>query len=125
MNDKETISLKHYIDQRMNDILDKIDFIQKSEMRATDKALHSINERLGVMNEFRAQMGDQQRTYLPRSELTVIMEGVRLRLDQIEERMTSLSGQKTGFSQGMGAIVLIAGLISTLIILISRALGAC
>jgi hypothetical protein len=58
--------------------------------RAISKAEDSMNARLESMNEFRAQMKDQQTTLLPRAEFNQFVSSTNTRLSTIDERIKDL-----------------------------------
>ena len=142
-NKDRNVSLKHYIDERIKSVEKQIESLNltldkqvaetklsakeavRTSEKASEKALAAIDRRLEGVNEFRAQMADQQRTYVPRSELTLVFQQTKERMDKVEDAIIKISGQKSGYAQGMGTVALIAGLIATLVVLISRVLGAC
>lgn len=101
-----TIStLKEYVDIRF-DALDK----------AITKAEAANEKRLENVNEFRLQLSDQSRTFMPRSEAEGVMKGLNDRLINVEAKMEKNEGTKAG-----GSIVYayVASAISMLIAMIS------
>lgn len=100
-------TLKEFFDQRLDSMdraliaarLDAKEAIQKSDA-ATEKRFDGVNE-------FRAQLGDQARTLMPRTE-------AEQRLDQISEKQLRIEAKlerQEGKSGGLSAIIpwLLAG----------------
>lgn len=76
--------------------------------RAVSKAEVANEKRFESVNEFRAQLGDQGRTFMPRTESVQRYDAVSGRLTDIEKRMTdafaqinSRLDQTQGASQGI------------------------
>lgn len=98
--------------------------------RAVSKAETSAEKRFEGVNEFRAQLGDQQRTLMPRSEVDVLMRGINEKINQnsaaANDKITQLTKQLDGMiserrgGQAMWAFV-VAG-VMTLVALVSLAI---
>lgn len=105
-----TDTLKEYVEQR---------FI------AAEKAIQIANEasekRFDAVNEFRGQLGDQVRTFLPRAEYDARHETLENRVSELTNRINRSEGQDRGSEITMGkiyaAIGAAVGLISLIILL--------
>ena len=78
--------------------------------RAVTLAHGNIEKRLDAMNEFRAALGDQARTYVSRQELDIRMEAYNARVIAIERYQNKL----------LGAMVVLSVLIPIMIRLFFR-----
>jgi len=61
--------------------------------RAVTIAHRNIDKRLDAMNEFRAALNDQARSFVARSELDLRMENVNTRLSATEKFQNNLQGR--------------------------------
>ncbi len=66
--------------------------------RAVNKAETATNERLVAMNEFRAALNDQTRTYMPRLETENRLSALDEKLASIIKRSDTTEGQRSGYS---------------------------
>ena len=78
--------------------------------KAVDKALGDLEERLRGVNEFRAQMGDQQRTLMPRSEAEKENVALRERLDALRADLNRVIDRNSGQQALWGYLFGAAGL---------------
>ncbi len=61
--------------QRFDDRFSAHGSVHDLSSRAIDKAENSVNDRLKAMNEVRAQMRDQNSTFIPRTEVRALFDG--------------------------------------------------
>ncbi len=87
----------------------------KSQQDAIAKADMANEKRFQAVNEFRAQLGDQARTFMPRAEVEVMLKAFDSRLDKIEGQQTERAGLKTGTKEGWLYAVGVIGLIATIL----------
>lgn len=77
--------------------------------RAIEKAENGVKDRFESVNEFRAQLGDQARTFLPRQEYDRAHEDLVERVDQMrastEAHLRTLDDHVRGFSARRGGLV--------------------
>lgn len=88
---------------------------QSAADKAVQKAEVASEKRFEGVNEFRAQLGDQQRTLMPRAEVEVLLKALSDRIKVVEEATTDKRAVSRGVSQGWGWAVGVAGLVVTVI----------
>lgn len=92
---------------------------QAAATEAVRKAEAAVEKRFDSVNEFRAQLGDQARTFVPRSEFDVRLDPIIERISKLENRSIGLDGRKTGLGEGWGWAVGIAGFVVMVVSLIT------
>lgn len=86
--------------------------------RAVLKAEAATERRFEGVNEFRAQLGDQQRTLMPRQEAELRLNTLDREHDEIKNRLTAIEGKSRGFAGGWAVAVGIAGLLGAVVAII-------
>lgn len=86
-------SLKEYVDSRLDD-----------QQRAVVIANTANEKRLDAVNEFRAQLSDQTRSFLTRNEFIAQHESLSKRVDELTNRINLITGRSTGYSASWGII---------------------
>ena len=76
-------------------------FMAQSEAVLT--ATVAMNARFESVNEFRAALSDQSRTFVTRQELS----DIERRINKVENRLSEMDGRVVGWSAGIGLVVLI------------------
>jgi hypothetical protein len=86
--------------------------------KAVQAALISAEKRLDGMNEFRGQLTDQTKTFIPRNEYSVQHANLEDRLTTLTDRFNKLEGSRSGVSGSWTILVTIASLLisATLVI---------
>ncbi|MBN2118518.1 MAG: hypothetical protein JW730_18235 [Anaerolineales bacterium] len=79
--------------------------------RAVTKAEAANEKRFESVNEFRAALSDQQRSFIPRSEFQVVMEGHAKLLAALAERINTQEGRSMGSGSMLGFVVGIIGML--------------
>lgn len=105
-------TLKEYTEQR---------FI--SAEKAIQIANEASEKRFDAVNEFRGQLGDQVRTFLPRAEYDARHETLENRVSELTNRINRSEGQDKGSAITMGKIYAAMGAavgIITLIVLLAN-----
>ena len=87
---KEAVSVKEYLELKISALEQRLGQEAQLHQRAISKAEDSMNARLEGMNEFRAQMKDQQVTFLTRAEFGQFTVATNDRLARIDERIKDL-----------------------------------
>jgi len=90
----------------------------ESASTAVIKAETATEKRFDSVNEFRATLADQQRTYMPRSEVDIIIKNLEERVSMNANQIATLVGQKSGRTDQTGYILAILGGISTIVTVI-------
>ncbi len=86
---------------------------QESASLAVKKAEAATERRFEAVNEFRGQLADQTRTFLPRETFdTTLSQWQEWRTDVDADRAT-LRGRTSGINASIGALVLAAGFVAT------------
>ncbi len=91
--------------------------IRMSDLAAAEairKAETATEKRFDAVNEFRAQLGDQARTFLPRPEYDVQQLAMNQRIAALEKTVNDLGGRKTGVTEGWGWAVAVIMFVITL-----------
>lgn len=86
-----------------------------AQERAVLKAELATDKRFESVNEFRKTLTDQQQTFMPRAETTVMVGGFVQRLQALKEQMDALVSERAGVKGGYGYAVGIVGFVLTLI----------
>jgi hypothetical protein len=84
---------------------------QSAADRAVQKAEIASDKRFEGVNEFRAQLADQQRTLMPRAEVEVLLKAITDRVKAVEILQSQSSGTKIGITEGWGWAVGVVGLV--------------
>lgn len=95
------VSLREYMDARFAAIAIAV---EKSE-RATEARFQSVNE-------FRAQLGDQTRTLVPRPEVEQKFKSIDDKLDILASRLNTRDDKGRGMGEIFGYITGAAGLLA-------------
>ncbi len=90
----------------------------ESMQRAIDKAEAASEKRLDAVNEFRAQLKDQQTTLITRAEAEARFTAISDTLADIKERVTRFEGRVAGAASFWGIIVGAGGLLIAAILLV-------
>lgn len=89
-----------------------------SSEKAIDKADAAYESRFESVNEFRSQLGDQQRTFMPRAEVELLINAMNGRMQAIEKSITEAGGQKSG---AVNLWVILLGVLSAASIIVAIA----
>jgi len=107
----ENISLKDYVDARMEDMILMLQQRIDAAERAITKSDVSLNNRFAAVNEFRLALSDQTRNFISRTEYSLMSD----RLDRMEARINISEGKSSGINMGWGYLVGAAGIIFAII----------
>lgn len=97
-----------------------------SAKEAVAKAEVAMEKRFESVNEFRAQLGDQQRTFMPRAEVAALVNAINEKSDArflansdkisaLDQRMNRSEGRGAGLHAGWGYLAGFIGLAATII----------
>lgn len=98
-----------------------VDAALQAAKEAVGKAETAAEKRFDSVNEFRGQLSDQARDFMPRSEAELQIKGLSEKIDNIQGLLGSLGGRSQGISAATGfvvATVSVLALIATVIIAI-------
>jgi ferritin-like metal-binding protein YciE len=90
--------------------------------RAVSKAEIASEKRFEGVNEFRAQLGDQQRTLMPRAEAEKITAVMAEKLTILESFRTQVLSTGTGAKEGYGWAIGVVSLVLVVLSIISAAI---
>lgn len=82
---------------------------------AVQKAEMAAERRFEAQNEFRAQLGDQARTFLPRLEYDRAHIDLVERVDKLDKRVGDASARRSGLVEGWGYLVGALGVIFAIV----------
>jgi len=127
----EGISLKEYINDKFDNLERSIDTRFDSVTLSTNAALASadkavakaelaVEKRLEGLNELRGMALDQQRTFVPRHEIEILIESMNNKVDALNLTTISRQGKDIGQREGMVIVSLIAGIISAAIAILFK-----
>ena len=85
-----------------------------AQERAVLKAELASDKRFESVNEFRKTLADQQATFMPRSETTVMVGGFTQRLSGLKEQVDALMSERAGVKGGWGYAIGLVGAILTI-----------
>lgn len=86
--------------------------------RAVSKAELAAERRFESVNEFRATLTDQARTFMPRAEAEQAIQTLHEKLETITNRVNARDERANTWASGWGLIVGIVGVVSAVIAII-------
>ncbi len=104
---------QRFVDQKV-----AVDAALNAAERAVMKAETATERRFEGVNEFRAQLADQQRTFLPRAEYEARHNTVTDRLDLLERSQAMETGHQLGAAQMIGYVIGVIGVLTAIITVI-------
>lgn len=120
MSDQTVVTLKDYIiailDEREERIQERFAQLDK----ALGKAEAAMDKRFASVNEFRSQLADQSRTFVPRREIEATVKNLSSRLTDVVEKQNRSSDQKKGSDVAWAYIISLAAVAISLIALIYK-----
>ena len=126
MSDWTVDTLKEYVDQMFAERRAEYDQRFKalqgenalalaSTEKAVEKAERAAEKRFEAVNEFRAQLADQQKTYITRAEAQISLDRNTQDIKAVTDRVNTSQGRGAGFSAGWGYLV---GVISLVLLVV-------
>lgn len=126
MNESTDVSLRDYIEVRINGVEDKLSALERFQEQhfhlnelAIKKAEDSMTLRLDSLNEFRSQLREERADLATRESL----EGVIIRMEKLENQASQSVGKSEGISASwvvIEFIILIAISLAGLVVAITR-----
>lgn len=98
-------SLKEYFERIIREHDRLYDERFESQKQALNRTGSAIDRRFEAVNEFRAQLSDQSRTFMTRDEITQRIDGLAEKIDILSRIAERRSGQTTGLNAGWGYLV--------------------
>jgi hypothetical protein len=107
--------------------LTEIELRHQQRWEATEKAIlkaeTASEKRFESVNEFRATLADQQRTFMPRAEVEVMRDAMGERVGTMKEQLERLLAERRGVGAGWGYAAGVVGLIVSLLMVGLRLAG--
>jgi hypothetical protein len=111
------------LDKRITDHFDQTELRYVERMQSSERALAKVDaaneKRFENVNEFRGQMSDMMRTFIPRLEAEARMANFGERLEVAEksiiENRSRGSGIQAGWALAVGALIGIGGIVIAII----------
>jgi len=113
-------ALKEYIDSKITDLKEFVKAMLDALEKAVTLAASIMEKRLEGMNEFRAQLKDQQSTFVQKAEHDVVHEKLDGDIRELRESRAELKGMATQKSVIIAYIIAGISMIFTAIGLLTR-----
>jgi hypothetical protein len=126
---QEVVSLRDYIESRLEAIERATEVAITASQRAVEKAEIANNARFASVNEFRQALQDQTREYLPRAEFTIHHRTLEEKVDKIGIEVSQTANIRQGKVQGVNTIAvtiysaLVAAGAAATVVLVIKSLG--
>jgi hypothetical protein len=88
-----------------------VDLMMKDGQEAIAKAEIAAEKRFDSVNEFRAQLADQQANFITRQETNIRFDAVNQKLDGAIQLQQATVGRTGGFNAAWGALAVVLGLL--------------
>lgn len=95
----------------------------KAQDDAIAKAEAANKDRFESVNEFRGQLSDQTRTFMPRAEVEVLFKSMDAQITSLQNQVMAGVGQKMGTREGWTAAVGVIAFIATVLGIIALIRG--
>lgn len=106
--------------QRFENVIQATTAALNAADRAVNKAEGASEKRFDAVNEFRSTLSDQQRTLMPRAEAEILIKGLNEKLESLTQTSDSQKNQSIGQREGMTEVALVASVVSTIVVILSR-----
>lgn len=87
----------------------------EAQNQAVDAAHVAMQARFESVNEFRATLSDQTKTFVTRAVMDASVNELTRRVNSLENRMAGYDGRILGYSAGSAAVVLIIAIVMQLL----------
>lgn len=114
-NWKDSVTLKEYIESKIESLDKKIEMNLHLNQIALDKAAAQMDERLSRMNEFRDTLRDQAGTFITRTEIELITSKIDVDIRELRESRAKLEGKADQNSVYVAYVFAIIAVIISLI----------
>ena len=131
MSAEDSVSLKEYFDSEIDNIKllikngfqeskDAVRAALDSQKEAVLKSEAASEKRFSSVNEFRNTLADQQRNLMPRNEVDILIKAINEKIDALNLKTITEQSKDVGKMEGMGIIAIVAGIVSTIVVILSR-----
>lgn len=86
--------------------------------QAVQKAEMAAEKRFDAVNEFRGQLADQAKEFLPRNEYSVAHTALNEKVSTLEARANQMTGRTSGMSDGWGYIIGAIGALAAVVAIV-------
>jgi len=117
---KDTVTLKEYLENRLDDAETKVTLKIESLKEATILARENMDERLSKMNEFRDTLKDQNSTFITKPEYCAFTEKVDKSIRSLEESRAENKGKADQSSVNKATIIAIIGMVLAVVGILTR-----
>ena len=118
------VSLKDYVESIVGALEKNIHNRLEQMDKAVCKAEIATEKRFEGVNEFRAQLGDQARTFLPRQEYELAHKNLINKIDDLKTRFDKVENMKQGGNVVWAYVISGMSLIGTIIVIVTRFAGS-
>lgn len=130
-NSPEGVSLKEYINDKLDNLEKSIDLrfeavnlttssALASADKATLKAEAAAEKRFEGVNEFRSTLADQQRNLMPRAEVEIMVKSINEKIDSLNSSTIARQSEGIGQKQGMATVLAISSLVSAIVAILLK-----
>lgn len=121
--DTEFASLRNELHSSLLALKEAVAQGMASADRAVSKAEVASEKRFEGVNEFRAQLGDSQRTLMPRAEAENRLNMLSDKVGVLEGFRTEVLSRGTGTKEGYGWAIGIVGVVLTVVTIVAAAIA--
>jgi len=104
------VKLEKYVDKQIKAIKSLMKSKYQTIEKSTDIATNVLDKRLDSMNEFRASLKDQQKTFLSRKEFDILHQKVCDDIRMLRESKANLEGKASQLSVFITLIIALLAL---------------
>lgn len=90
-----------------------------SAKEAVSKAEAATDKRFESVNEFRAQLNDQARLFLPRSEYDANHKALEQRVAEVNDRLNRSEGKGAGYQSSWGIIIALVTVVISVVVVVN------
>lgn len=122
-NDKRMISMFEAVDSKINSQAELIRATLVASEKAITKAEQAAEKRFESVNEFRAALNDNQRTFIPRIEAELLFKQLSSKVDVNTNAILTKTAEGTGIHKGWTLLVGAIGIISMVTSIVLHFIG--
>lgn len=111
------VSLKEYIDQQIEHVLNRMADQHSHSIREVDRAESALSKRLDGMNEFREALKDQSMKMATRDQLDILRANTLGQIDSLRERIVETEKRISGWAASISIVVsLVVSIVTAVVI---------
>jgi hypothetical protein len=111
---QDTVPLREYVDSRFDAQKEQTAIALAAQQEATSKAEVATEKRFESVNEFRAQLADQARTFMPRLEAEQRAAVFEEKIQELTDRVNARDERAAGAGAlwvAIGAVIAVCGVV--------------